>query len=92
MTPRLAAVSQRAGVSQGVGNAVYMLAAPIPEVRPWAKEVILEGERFVVGQGKNPEYFCVFPLPFSGHNDEWKVVLPMQTAQDLLNQLSEFTT
>jgi hypothetical protein len=58
-----------------------------PSGAPWAKEVEVGGEKLVVGQGRHADYFVVFPCPFSGHGDEWKVILPINGADDLLKQL-----
>lgn len=53
---------------------------------PWAAETELLGQRWVVGQAVE-EYYTVLPLPFKGHSDDWQVILPINTAADLLKQL-----
>ncbi len=86
---KLAKVCVRANVDPQVANKALFEAHPLPARRPWAREVEVDGERYVVGQGNNEEYFVCLPLPFSGHTDDWKMILPIHSAVDLLEQLRE---
>jgi len=83
----LAAVCQRAGVSRSVAHKALLEAikqgAPLQQGK-WAMEVTVEGQRYVVGQGKDPRLYLVFPLPFRGHADEWKVVPPFNSVEEFL--------
>lgn len=84
----LASVCQRVGVSLATGNKALLKSYPWPTDGPWAKEVEVDGARYVVGQGAtDPRFFVCFPLPFAGHADQYKTVLPINTPDDLLIQL-----
>lgn len=83
---RLAAVCTRAGVSVELAHKALLRAMPIPN-GVWAKEVEVDGTKLVVGQGSADDMFVCFPCPFEGHSDEWKVILPIRSANDLLKQL-----
>ena len=94
MQIQLAAVCVRAGVSREIAHKAFMRALAAREGRlngpgdpPWALEVEVDGQRYAVGQGDDPRFFVVLPLPFQGHADEWKVIPPLQTADDLLQLL-----
>jgi len=86
----LAAVCQRAGVSRSTAHKALLEAlrqgAQIGQTM-WAVEVEVEGRRYVVGQGRDPRLFLVFPLPFKGHADEWKVVPPFNSVEEFLELL-----
>ncbi len=88
---KLAAVCIRAGISPTIGNRAILAAlrghgGRLPDA-PWAMEVALDGQRYVVGQGDDPRFFVVFPLPFAGWTDEFKIVPPLDRAADLLPHL-----
>lgn len=79
---QLAAVCQRAGVAPAVARRALLAAAPWPAGR-WCRRVEVDGEAYAVGQGADPRFYVVFPLPFAGHADEYKVVPPFATAAEL---------
>lgn len=83
---KLSTVCVRAGVDPEVAQRALVAADPSSE-SPWAKEVEIDGQKYVVGQGKHPGCFVCLPCPFPGHSDEWKVILPIGSADDLLKQL-----
>ncbi len=86
--PELAKVSVRAGVDPDVCQRALLAAVGACHVyrNPWASVVEVDGARYVVGQG-HPEYYIVLPFPFAGHADSWKIILPINSAADLLRQL-----
>ena len=79
----------RAAVDESVAEQVWLKAlhqeGEYPPM-PWAAEVELLDQRWVVGQAVS-EYYTVLPVPFSGHFDDWQVIMPVNTAEDLLKQL-----
>ena len=79
----IAAVSQRIGIDMELGNRIVLEALKKVANAPWAVEVSLDGKRYAVGAGKINHYYVIFPLPFPGHADEYKVVPPLATAEDL---------
>lgn len=85
--PQLAKVSVRAGIDSAVAATLLNLCRPLGEI-PWAREVWLQGQNYVVGQG-HPRYYVVLRCPFQGHKDSWQVVAPIRSAADLLLQLQE---
>ena len=89
ISPRLANICSRALIDTEIANKVLEIALKKnhPESKNvWAEEVILEDKKYVVGQG-DISYFVCFPCPFNGHRDDWEVILPINSAQDLLKQL-----
>lgn len=83
-TPKLATISVRTLIDSEVAYKAYLIANKTSEV--WADEVEIAGKKYVVGQA-NSEYFVCFALPFTGHRDDWDVILPIYSARDLLSQL-----
>lgn len=80
---RLASVCQRAGVDPATANRAFLLCVPWP-AGPWAKEIEIENQHYVVVMGDDPRFFVVFPVPFPGHSDQWKVIPPLRSANELL--------
>lgn len=94
--PKLATVSSRSGVTQEKAEAIYvgvmamMDSLAVSNINiifkdaPWA---FITVDDYVIGQGKNHNYMTVFKVPFEGHADDWQVIKPIHTADDLLEQL-----
>lgn len=87
--PKPSALTVRAAVDENIAQQVWLKVLHEEGEQPpmpWAAETEMLGQRWVVGQAV-PEYFTVLPLPFSGHSDDWEVIKPINTADDLLKQL-----
>lgn len=82
-------ITERAAVDPAVAEQAWLKAlqekGEMPPI-PWAAETEFLGKRYVVGMGV-PEFYTVFPLPFSGHQEEWQVIPPINSAKDLLKVL-----
>jgi hypothetical protein len=89
ITPKPSHITERAAVDPAVAEQVWLKVlheeGEMPPI-PWAAETDILGQRFVVGMGV-PEFYTVFPLPFSGHMEEWQVIPPINSAADLLKVL-----
>lgn len=82
----LSQICMQYGISKEIANKILFLAFPFPE-GIWAKEVLFENNRYVVGQGIDHKYFSVFKCPCEGHCEEWELIKPINSAQDLKVQL-----
>jgi hypothetical protein len=89
-TAKVSAVTERAALDPSLAEQIWLQALGRIEAMPpfpWATEIEFSGTRYAVGMGV-PEYYTVLELPFTGHMEEWQVINPINSAKDMLRELS----
>jgi len=86
---QLASVSIRAGIPEEIAHrCLIQCCFSKCEPPPWAKVVKVDGREYIVGSSTGERY-VVFEFPFPGHSDAWKIIPPLNSAEDLLNLLKK---
>lgn len=87
--PKLAAVSERAGISMKLAQECLYEVKVVPKTGAWAQKVTVGKKDYVVGMTRMRNIVVVLPLPFIGDDKShgYNIIKPFVSAEQFLDQL-----